>query len=140
MALRILNSQTRFAVSSQISISQNQTSLSRKLQNAPMDDFDDFDVDPWVESCVREMWNSLNEHQARARSRRLLETFITTYSKLAWINAESVGSYCENVLFFPFLYLYFGRWEKCLLLFFFFFDRGRKVFYLFLKEKYIFNS
>ncbi|KAK9986121.1 hypothetical protein SO802_031072, partial [Lithocarpus litseifolius] len=68
-----------------------------KLQNAPMDDLDDFDVDPWVESCVREMRNSLNEFQARARSRRLLEAFITTYSKLAWSNAESVGFYCENL-------------------------------------------
>ena len=80
-----------------------------------MDDLDYFDVDPWVESCVREMQNSLNEHQARARSRRLLEAFITTYSKLAWSNAESVGSHCENVLFFPFLSLYFGREEKCIL-------------------------
>ncbi|KAK7831436.1 hypothetical protein CFP56_027466, partial [Quercus suber] len=96
-ALRILNSQTRFAVSSQISIFQNRTSLSRKFQNAPMDDLDYFDVDPWVENCVREMQNSLNEHQARARSRRLLEAFITTYSKLAWSNAESVGSHCENL-------------------------------------------
>nr|POF02664.1 hypothetical protein CFP56_38131 [Quercus suber] len=76
---------------------KNQLRTLEKFQNAPMDDLDYFDVDPWVENCVREMQNSLNEHQARARSRRLLEAFITTYSKLAWSNAESVGSHCENL-------------------------------------------
>ncbi|XP_023918634.2 uncharacterized protein LOC112030177 [Quercus suber] len=75
---------------------KNQLRTLEKFQNAPMDDLDYFDVDPWVENCVREMQNSLNEHQARARSRRLLEAFITTYSKLAWSNAESLQGLIEG--------------------------------------------